>query len=86
MSTKRNEAQCSYIIPLHNNLVMSHKQRYRKAYSRCHHCRFLFSLQSSVKYPAMGMGPLLLECHGAVDNLTMSPRFVNRNNVYVVFR
>ena len=22
----------------------------------------------------MGMGPLLLECHGAIDNLTMSPR------------
>jgi len=31
---------------------------------------------SSVTYPAMGMGPLLLECHGAIDNLTMSPRFV----------
>ena len=23
----------------------------------------------------MGMGRLLLECHGAIDNLTMSPRF-----------
>jgi len=32
--------------------------------------------QSSLTYPAMGMGPLLLECHGAIDNLTMSPRFV----------
>ena len=31
---------------------------------------------SSVTYPAMGIGPLLLECHGAIDNLTMSPRFV----------
>ena len=31
---------------------------------------------SSVTYPAMGMGPLLLECHGAIDNLTISPRFV----------
>jgi len=30
----------------------------------------------SVTYPAMGIGPLLLECHGAIDNLTMSPRFV----------
>jgi len=36
----------------------------------------LETFSSSVTYPAMGMGPLLLECHGAIDNLTMSPRFV----------
>jgi len=37
---------------------------------------YLQFFSSSVTYPAMGMGPLLLECHGAIDNLTMSPRFV----------
>jgi len=39
-------------------------------------CEELTCFSSSVTYPAMGMGPLLLECHGAIDNLTMSPRFV----------
>jgi len=27
-----------------------------------------FSSSVTYRYPAMGMGPLLLECHGAIDN------------------